>query len=250
MNHVKLTLQEILYFLIINFIILFIPFLLSKDFFYFIIIGLLLSLYPFIIANFIGSYFYWKKCEQKNIFSMIAKRTLFLIIGFAATYFVYYLLNIKLNLLMVLLLFVSLWLYTVVFILFKHFRIKNNILTFILLLMVFSCTKKDDCNNSIEIYGKYENTYEQEAKDYLTMNKNGTFEQIYIKGSIIKKNKGTWKFFKDDCSIYFKTLKLLHNLPPQSKEESVEGQPAKFRNNKIMFYEDMPFEYDYTRIQD
>lgn len=117
------------------------------------------------------------------------------------------------------------------------------------LLIVFSCSKQEKCSSIEEVIGKYENDYEIGATNILTLNNDGTFNQLYKKGKIIKNNTGTWKFFKIDCSIDFVTLKLLHKLPKQSREESVEGKPAKYRNNKIMFYEDMPFEYDYKKIK-
>lgn len=252
-GYIKITTIEFLFFMIINFMIMLIPFLYGSNLFYFSIIGLAVSFYPFIIAYFVCSLLFWKQniSKHKRILIMIIERILYLIVAFILTYLLLQILKKELNISLVIALFLYLSFFNLSFILLKKSKFNLKASLFIMTLLILtSCFNKDNCNNSSEIYGKYENTYEKGAKDLLIIKNDGTFEQIYIKGKVKKSNKGTWKFFKDDCSIFFKTLKLLHNLPAQYTEESVEGQPAKYRNNKIMFYEDIPFEYDYSRVED
>lgn len=110
-----------------------------------------------------------------------------------------------------------------------------------------SCMNRDHCNNSLDIVGVYENRYESGVKNYLTINSDGTFEQIYTKNKTTKKNKGKWVFFEKSCSVRFDTLRLLHELPTQEIESSFEGMIGLFRNNNILFYEDMPKQYNYYR---
>lgn len=203
--------------------------------------------------NFIVSFIFWKKYYNKkeNSLRIILMRTTYLLIGFILTSFFLFIMKKEHNSLAIILFFIFLSSYNIAFIVFRNMKLYKKLsLLIILSLGLLSCDKKDNCKNSVEIYGKYINNYEKGAKDCLIIKKDGTFEQVYTKGIIKKTNKGNWKFFEDDCGVYFNTLKLLHNLPAQYREESIEGQPAIFRNNKIMFYEDMPFEYDYSRVED
>jgi predicted AAA+ superfamily ATPase len=128
---------------------------------------------------------------------------------------------------------------------------KNYLMIFIFSLFCFSCTKKDNCNNSVSLTGKYENIYDKEAKNILIINKNGTYKQVFTKNGIRKINKGRYKFFPKFCSIVFLNLKVLQDLPKLKDEYHIEDNyPAKFRNNNIVFIEDLPFEFDYYRIDE
>ena len=128
---------------------------------------------------------------------------------------------------------------------------RNYLKIFLICLLSFSCVKRDNCNNSLSIVGKYENTYDKKASNILIINSNGTFDQIFRKDKFLKKNRGTYKFFKNDCGLYFKNLKVLHEIPKQYSDFNVEdGFPAKFRNNNIIFIEDLPLEFDFYRIDE
>ena len=105
----------------------------------------------------------------------------------------------------------------------------------------------DQCNNTLSVEGVYENLYDNEAKNILIIKKDGTFEQIFTKGNIIKKNKGTWKFFKKYCEIDFKNLKLLHSVTPTL--EKYFTQNGKYRLNKIMFNEDLRKPFDFYKVE-
>jgi len=125
------------------------------------------------------------------------------------------------------------------------------IFTFFIFL-VASCTEKDSCGNDIDISGIYENKFEKGATNYLIIKNDGTFEQKYKKGNIIKKNNGKWEYFniKKRCAIRFDTLKVLHNVPYRDhhkNSESIKRMSSTFRKNKIMFFEDLPFEYDFVK---
>ena len=93
--------------------------------------------------------------------------------------------------------------------------------------------KGDECNNTMPIEGVYENFYDKKAENLLVIKSDGTFEQIFTKDSITKRNNGTWKFFKEDCSIYFKELAYLHYISKQ--EEEVYFFPAIHRKDNIYF---------------
>jgi|GEM_PF-2490286 len=127
-----------------------------------------------------------------------------------------------------------------------------NKTTFIFFLFLFiSCTEKDPCGNDLDISGIYENKFEKGATNYLIIKNDGTFEQRYLKEGTIKKNKGKWRYYsngKNYCSIKFDTLKVLHNVPYRNKNtEEIKWFSPIFRRNKIMFYEDFPFEYDFVK---
>jgi len=119
------------------------------------------------------------------------------------------------------------------------------------LFLLISCTEKDPCGNDLDISGVYENKFEKGVTNYLIIKNDGTFEQRYRKQGTIKKNKGKWRYRfdgKNYCSIKFDTLKVLHYVPYRDEEsEAIERMSAIFRRNKIMFYEDFPFEYDFVK---
>lgn len=126
---------------------------------------------------------------------------------------------------------------------------KNYLLILIISLSTYSCAKRDNCNNNLPIVGSYENIYDKQAKNVLILRKDSTFEQIFTKGRTIKRNKGSYKFFRNSCSIYFKNLKVFQNLSKLKVEYHIEEEyPAKFRNNNIIFLEDFPDEFDFYRI--
>lgn len=126
---------------------------------------------------------------------------------------------------------------------------KNYFLILIISLFTYSCAKRDNCNNNLPIVGSYENIYDKQAKNVLILRKDSTFEQIFTKGRTIKRNKGSYKFFRNSCSIYFKNLKVFQNLSKLKEEYHTEEEyPAKFRNNNVIFLEDFPDEFDYYRI--
>lgn len=127
---------------------------------------------------------------------------------------------------------------------------KYYFVIFMFCLFCFSCTKRDNCNNSVSLVGKYENIYDKDAKNILIIKADGTFEQIFIKGKNIKRHKGTYTFFKDDCGLYFKKLKILHYLPKQLLEHHMEEYPATFRNNNIVFGGDSDDDINYYRIDE
>lgn len=105
----------------------------------------------------------------------------------------------------------------------------------------------DHCNNTKPIVGTYENSYDKNAKNILIIKENKTFEQIFIKGKNIKKNKGTWKFVNERCVVYLNNLKLLHKVPKQYEE--FFSDRGIFRLNKIMFNEDLRKQFDFYRIK-
>jgi len=105
----------------------------------------------------------------------------------------------------------------------------------------------DHCNNTLLVSGTYENVYDKEATNYLIINENGTFEQIFTKGVFVKKNKGTWMKGKGNCNIYFKELKLFHELSDSDKHFFT--QSGIHRLNKIMFNEDLRKPFDFYRVK-
>jgi hypothetical protein len=128
---------------------------------------------------------------------------------------------------------------------------RNYFIILIICLFTFSCAKRDNCNNLVPLVGKYENIYDKDATNILIIKADGTFEQIFTKGKIVQKNKGTYRFFTDDCTLYLDGLKILHNLPRQYSEYKVEDKfPAKFRNNNVIFIEGLAYEFDYYRIDE
>jgi hypothetical protein len=123
-----------------------------------------------------------------------------------------------------------------------------NLLTIFICITIASCTNKDNCNNSLTIIGKYQNIYDKKAENILIIKSDGTFEQFFKKGTIIKRNNGTWKFSQKSCYVNFDTLKVLHSLPKSVKE--YEMSLGKFRNNDIIFVEGLAFEFDFFRIKE
>lgn len=124
---------------------------------------------------------------------------------------------------------------------------KKRILILICILMLNGCKyfRGDNCNNTKSIIGTYSNVYDKEAKNILIINKNGTFEQIFTKEGIVKKNNGTWKFFEKSCDIYLNNLKLLHKVPKQYEKYFLNK--GVFRINKIMFNEDLRKQFDFLK---
>ena len=131
----------------------------------------------------------------------------------------------------------------------NHF-LSNNLFFFLTLIIICSCEKKDTCGNTVNYTGIYENKYIEGATNYLILYDDGTFVQEYKKNNIEKINKGSWEYYNREnyCSIKFKNLKLLHKVPHEYfKLDSVINFIPIFRNNKIMFVEDLPFEYDFVK---
>ena len=127
---------------------------------------------------------------------------------------------------------------------------KNKIIIFLAFLTLTNCKyfRGDHCNNTMPIVGVYENVYDKEATNYLIINKNGTFEQVFTKDQIIQKNKGTWKYFKKHCDIDFENFKLMHEIGIYEKK--LFRQNGRYRLNKIMFIEDLGKEFDFYRVKD
>lgn len=125
---------------------------------------------------------------------------------------------------------------------------KKNLVFFIVIFTIYNCKyfKGDHCNNTMAITGTYENIYDKSAKNILIIKQDGTFEQIYTKKEIKKKNTGTWKFFKEDCAIDFKGLKLMHEFEEIIKDLFVSD--GIYRVNTIMFNEDLKDEFDFHKI--
>ncbi|QZK91530.1 hypothetical protein K5V07_13890 [Flavobacterium sp. CHNK8] len=126
----------------------------------------------------------------------------------------------------------------------------NYIKIFSICLFCFSCVNKDKCNNTVSFIGSYKNIYDKEAKNILIINANGTFEQIFTKDNIEKKHRGTYKYFKDDCTVIFEKLKILHSLPKRLLEHHMEEYPATFRNNNIVFGGESDDDINYYRIDE
>ena len=122
---------------------------------------------------------------------------------------------------------------------------------FIIILIsisLLSCIGRDNCNNSLSIVGKYQNIYDKKAKNILIIKSDGTFEQVFKKDEIIKRNSGTWKFFDKSCKVYFDTLRIFHSLPKSVRK--YERNLGIFRNNNILFVEGLSYEFDFFRIKD
>jgi hypothetical protein len=126
---------------------------------------------------------------------------------------------------------------------------KKRIVGIVCLLMFSSCKyfQGDKCNNTHSVIGIYENVYDKSAKNHLIINNDGTFEQEFTKENITKKNKGTWIKGKENCRIYFKNLKLFHQLPESNKK--LFSQNGMHRSNNIVFVEDMGREFDFYRVK-
>ena len=127
----------------------------------------------------------------------------------------------------------------------------KKIIIIFLFIISFSCCKYfrgDECNNTLPVVGVYENIFNKAAKNILIINEDGTFEQIFTKGKIVKKNKGTWEFFKEHCKINLKGLKLLHKLPESVHKYYTEVGTTRLNN--IVFVEDLGSEFNFYRIED
>src|SRR5690554_4432762 len=126
---------------------------------------------------------------------------------------------------------------------------KKTVFILLTLLVFISCKEKDQCGNDIDISGIYENKFEKGATNYLIIKNDGTFEQKYKKGDIVRENKGKWKYNREHCWLKFDTLKVLHNVPYNDENsENIPRMGPVFRRNKILFYEDLPFEYNFVKI--
>ena len=98
-EYIKITTIEFLYFIIVNFILLMVPFLYGSNLFYLSIIGFSISFYPFIIANFVCTFFFWKKnmSKDKRILKLIIERVLYLLIAFVLTYLILHIMRKELS---------------------------------------------------------------------------------------------------------------------------------------------------------
>lgn len=125
----------------------------------------------------------------------------------------------------------------------------RKITIFLSFLVLLGCKylRGDECNNILPIEGTYKNIYDKDAKNILIIRKDGTFEQVFTKEGIVKKNNGKWKIFKNDCTIFLFNLKLLHDLPEW--EKSIFSDNGTYRFNNIMFSEDLRKEFDYYRVK-
>ena len=126
---------------------------------------------------------------------------------------------------------------------------KKILIAFICLLSFSGCKyfRGDHCNNTLPVPGTYENVYDKEATNYLIINENGTFEQVFTKGVFVKKNKGTWMKGKGNCNIYLDSLKLLHDVSDSNK--SFFKQSGIHRLNNIVFIEGLGYEFDFYRVK-
>lgn len=126
---------------------------------------------------------------------------------------------------------------------------KNIVLVFLCILLFTSCKyfRGDHCNNTLPVVGVYENVFDKEAENILIIKEDGTFEQVFRKGEVVKKNKGSWEFFKEHCKINLKELKLLHKLPEPAHKYFI--QDGVTRLNNIVFVEGMSLEFNYYRVK-
>lgn len=78
----------------------------------------------------------------------------------------------------------------------------------VFLLGLSSCKyfKGNECNNTLPIIGVYYNDYDKQAEHLLIIKEDGTFEQVFTKGDVVKRNIGTWKRSKETCYMYFEKL--------------------------------------------
>lgn len=128
-------------------------------------------------------------------------------------------------------------------------RLKYLVLS--LLLFAFGCKyfRGDQCNSTKPLVGVYKNIYDKEAKNVLQIFEDGSFEQTFTKGNIVKKNYGSWKRSNPKkCYVILDSLKLLHELPNSTKEYF--RQNGTFRLNNIVFVEDFGYEFNYYRVDD
>lgn len=117
------------------------------------------------------------------------------------------------------------------------------ILTFLPLFINCKYIKGNSCNNTYTVEGTYYSDYDKEAKNILIIKADGSFEQVLAKDNKIKKNNGTWIFYKEDCEIKFTNLKFLHNSPKSYTNDNPYEYPAVFRTNNIYFidHDDISF---------
>lgn len=115
--------------------------------------------------------------------------------------------------------------------------------------LLISCKyfRGDNCNNTLPIVGTYKNIYDKDAKNILIIKEDGTFEQVFSKENIIKKNKGTWKFSKESCYVELNNLELMHQLGNMNKK--MFSETGKYRLNKIVFIEGLSKEFDFYRMK-
>ena len=106
----------------------------------------------------------------------------------------------------------------------------------------------DNCNNTLPITGKYYNDYDKKAKHLLILKEDGTFEQLFEKDTILKRNSGTWKFFDESCSLYFEELKFLQNVPKGYIDDKLYERPAIHRTNNIYFIDH--YDVSFYRLKD
>jgi len=99
----------------------------------------------------------------------------------------------------------------------------------------------------VPVVGTYENIYDKDAKNILIIKENGTFEQVFTKEKIIKRNTGSWRFFDESCNIYLDSLKLLHELSESNKR--FFKQSGIHRLNNIVFVEGLGYEFNFYRIK-
>lgn len=93
-----------------------------------------------------------------------------------------------------------------------NIKTKNNFLfnkiafCSLTLMIICSCQKKDNCGNTANYAGIYENKYVEGATNYLILYDDGTFLQKYINDKTIKNNTGSWEYYNrgNYCSIKFK----------------------------------------------
>ncbi|WP_298779570.1 hypothetical protein [uncultured Polaribacter sp.] len=124
----------------------------------------------------------------------------------------------------------------------------KKLLVLIIIILVLSTCKYfrgDNCNNTMPIVGTYENIYDKKAENILIIKNDGTFEQFFKKEDVLKKNSGTWKFFKESCNIRFKNLKLLHDL--STSNSKFFKKSGTYRLNNIVFVEGLSYEFNYYR---
>ncbi|RNL83707.1 hypothetical protein ED312_14580 [Sinomicrobium pectinilyticum] len=104
-----------------------------------------------------------------------------------------------------------------------------------LIPMLMGCISRDQCNNKKPIEGIYKNTFVKQAENILIIKPDGTFEQVFTKDSLTKKNHGTWEFFKESCDVRFKNLIFLHDVPSEYIRDEIYKYPAIHRNDDILF---------------
>ena len=91
---------------------------------------------------------------------------------------------------------------------------------------------------SPRVYGKYINQSDENAVNFIVINKDGTYQQYYKKaGQPEKINKGYWNLYKkESCQINFDSWK---DIVGYIKQDEVSHNYAHYRNNKLMFFEDI-----------